>query len=134
MVSASKTRHTVYTVIENYIGEFFSACKKLHCVSFVNSMGESARWLAGGLGVAGRGSGRSPTPGGGVRVRGYGSRGGGGTQRIPSKASGLQRLLVMLEGELFCKGYSSGPAGGAGQLAEVSQVVADLLDKFHLLI
>ena len=51
----------------------------------------------------------------------------------PSKASGLQMLLVMLEGELF-KEILVDPSPGAGQPVDVSQVVAHILNKFHLLI
>lgn len=56
-----------------------------------------------------------------------------GMQRGPSKASGLQRLLVVLEGEPF-EEILAKPGLGAGQPAEVSQVVSHLLDEFHLLI
>ena len=54
-------------------------------------------------------------------------------QRGPSKASGLQRLLVVLEGEPFAE-ILAPPSLGAGQPAGVSQVVAHLPDEFHLLI
>ena len=53
-------------------------------------------------------------------------------QRDPSKLSGLQRLLVVLEGKPF-EGTLAQPSLGAGQPAGVSQVVAHL-DEFHLLI
>ena len=56
----------------------------------------------------------------------------GGCQRSPSKAAGLQRLLVVLESEPFEKIFTQ-PSLGGGQPAEVSQVVAHLLDEFYLI-
>lgn len=56
-----------------------------------------------------------------------------GMQKGLSKASWLQRLLVMHEGEPF-KEILAQPSLGAGQPVEVSQVVIHLLDEFHLLV
>ena len=75
------------------------------------------RGLWGGcLVIAGRGSGRSQTP---------------GEQRGPSKASGLLRLLVMLEGEPL-KETPAQPSQGAPSLQR-EPGVTHLLDAFHLL-
>lgn len=54
-------------------------------------------------------------------------------QRGPSKASALQSFLVLLEGEPFQE-IPTQPRLGAGQPAEVSQVVAHLPDELHFLI
>ena len=57
----------------------------------------------------------------------------GGMQRGPSKASGLQRLLVVPEGEPFEKMLVQRRLG-ADRAVKVSQVVPQLLEEFHLLI
>ena len=49
------------------------------------------------------------------------------------KGRWFQRLLVMLEGEPF-EERPTQPSLGTSQPAEVGQVVAHLLDEFHLLI
>ena len=48
-------------------------------------------------------------------------------------ATGLQKLLVVLEGEPF-EEILAQPSLGASQPAEVGQVVTHLLDEFHFLI
>ena len=48
-------------------------------------------------------------------------------------ATGLQKLLVMLEGEPF-EEILAQPSLGTSQPAEVGQVVPHLLDEFHFLI
>ena len=55
-----------------------------------------------------------------------------GRQRGPSKASRLQRL-ILLESETLEEVLAHCHLG-AGQAPEVSQVVTDLLDEFNLLI
>lgn len=50
-----------------------------------------------------------------------------------SKATGLQKLLVVLEGEPL-EEILAQPSLGTSQPAEVDQGVAHLLDEFHLLI
>ena len=57
----------------------------------------------------------------------------GDARRTLSKAAGLQRLLVVLEGEPF-EEILAQPSVGAGQPAEMSQVAAHLLDEFCFLI
>lgn len=54
-------------------------------------------------------------------------------QSGPSKSSGLQMLVVVLKDELFEEIFIQ-PRMGAGQLVEVGQMVAHLLDEFHFLI
>ena len=51
----------------------------------------------------------------------------------PSKAAGLQRFLVLLEGKTFQEILTQ-PSLGTRQPAEVGQVVTHLFDEFHLLI
>ena len=53
-------------------------------------------------------------------------------QRDPSKLSGLQRLLVVLEGKPF-EGTLAQPSLGAGQPAEAGQVVLNFLMGFSSL-
>ena len=48
-------------------------------------------------------------------------------------ATGLQKLLVVLEGESF-EEILAQPSLGTSQPAEVGQVVTHLLDEFHFLI
>ena len=48
-------------------------------------------------------------------------------------ATGLQKLLVALEGEPF-EEILTQPSLGTSQLVEVGQVVTHLLDEFHFLI
>ena len=48
-------------------------------------------------------------------------------------ATGLQKLLVVLEGEPF-EEILAQPSLGTSQPAEVGQVVTHLLDEFHLLL
>lgn len=55
-----------------------------------------------------------------------------GKKRGPSKASRLQRLLVMLDSEPL-EEILAQPNLGTGQ-PEVRQVVAHLLDEFHFLV
>ena len=50
-----------------------------------------------------------------------------------SMATGLQKLLVVLEGEPF-EEILTQPSLGTSQLVEVGQVVTHLLDEFHFLI
>ena len=51
----------------------------------------------------------------------------------PSKATGLQRLLVVLEGEPFEEAIAQ-PSLGTRQTAEAGQVVTHFLDELPLLI
>ena len=48
-------------------------------------------------------------------------------------ATGLQKLLVVLEGKPF-EEILTQPSLGTSQPAEVGQVVTHLLDEFHLLL
>lgn len=54
-------------------------------------------------------------------------------QRGSSKSSGLQKLLVVLEGEVF-EDVLAQPSLGTRQPAEAGQMVTHLLDELHLLI
>lgn len=76
-------------------------------------------WLKSCLLAGERGSGRNPD--------------GRGMQRSRSKAAGLSKLLVVLVGEPSEERFAQ-PGLGACQPAEVGQVVAHLLDDFHLLL
>lgn len=75
-------------------------------------------WLKSCLVAAGSRSGTSPGP--------------SGCQRGPSKAAGLQRLLVMLEGESL-EEILAHPSLEVGQPVKMRQGVTHLLDEFHLL-
>ena len=55
-----------------------------------------------------------------------------GLQAETLALEGLQRLLVVLEGEPFEEIFSH-PHPGTSQPAEVRQVAIHLLDEFHLL-
>ena len=115
----SKSQVETWKIFLNFF--FTSCCKKLYCFHLVHShsLGEGSRMVKKLPSVVGRGSGISLEP--------------EGCQRGPSKAAGLQRLLVVAEGEPF-EEILTQPSLGASQPAEVSQKVAHILNELHLLI
>ena len=96
----------------------FCCCKKLYCFHLVQGLEEGSRVVKNCLVAEERGFRQKPWH-----------------RRAPQRPLGCRgSFLVMLDGEPLDGETLAQPSLGARQPSEVSQVVAHLLDEFHLLI